>query len=66
MFYLLSDMEKELEVHPRYFGPKLRDEIERRLRQEVGKAPPPAVAAAAAAAAAALLRRGQCCTLLLH
>ena len=34
MFYLLSDMEKELEVHPRYFGPKLRDEIERRLRQE--------------------------------
>lgn len=34
MFYMV-DMDKELEVHPRFFGPRLREEIERRLRQEV-------------------------------
>ncbi|EFN54224.1 hypothetical protein CHLNCDRAFT_36106 [Chlorella variabilis] len=34
MFYLI-ELYKELEVHPRFFGPKLREEIERRLRQEV-------------------------------
>ena len=37
MFYLL-ELSKELEVHPRFFGPKLREEIERRLRQEVRSA----------------------------
>ncbi|KAK2077559.1 hypothetical protein QBZ16_004404 [Prototheca wickerhamii] len=34
MFYLLN-LSRELEVHPRFFGPKLGEEIERRLRQEV-------------------------------
>ena len=34
MFFLVEQF-KELEVHPRFFGPKLREEIERRLRQEV-------------------------------
>ena len=34
MFYLL-DLTKELEIPPRFFGPKLRDEIFERLRQEV-------------------------------
>ena len=35
MFYLLT-LEKELEIQPRFFGPRLREEIDRRLRQEVG------------------------------
>ena len=39
MFYLI-DLTKELEVQPRFFGPKLREEIERRLRQEVRVAAP--------------------------
>lgn len=48
MFYLI-ELYKELEVHPRFFGPKLREEIERRLRQEVrrassGLAPPACLA----------------------
>ncbi len=34
MFYI-KELDKELEVHPRFFGPRLREEIERRLRQEV-------------------------------
>ncbi|GAB4822121.1 hypothetical protein N2152v2_009167 [Parachlorella kessleri] len=34
MFYLLT-LEKELEIQPRFFGPRLREEIDRRLRQEV-------------------------------
>lgn len=34
MFYI-KDLDKELEVQPRFFGPRLREEIERRLRQEV-------------------------------
>lgn len=34
MFYMI-DLDKELEVAPRFFGPKLREEIDRRLRQEV-------------------------------
>ena len=34
VFYLL-DLEKELEIQPRFFGPKLQQEVERRLRQEV-------------------------------
>lgn len=34
MFYLLN-LEKELEIQPRFFGPRLHKEIEERLRQEV-------------------------------
>ena len=34
MFYTL-DLSKELEIHPRFLGPKLKDEIYDRLRQEV-------------------------------
>lgn len=34
MFYLLH-LDKELEIQPRFFGPRLREEIDRRLRQEV-------------------------------
>jgi DNA-directed RNA polymerase subunit E'/Rpb7 len=33
MFYIV-ELNKELEVHPRFFGPKLRSEIDRRLKQE--------------------------------
>ena len=35
MVFYLVELTKELEVAPRFFGPKLREEIERRLRQEV-------------------------------
>ncbi|KAL6779762.1 RPB7 [Auxenochlorella protothecoides x Auxenochlorella symbiontica] len=34
MFYLL-ELNRELEVQPRHFGPKLAQEVEKRLRQEV-------------------------------
>ncbi len=39
MFYLLH-LEKELEIQPRYFGPRLGEEIDKRLRQEVRHAAP--------------------------
>ncbi|KAI7840222.1 hypothetical protein COHA_006004 [Chlorella ohadii] len=35
MVFYLVELQKELEVAPRFFGPKLREEIDRRLRQEV-------------------------------
>lgn len=35
MVFYLVELNKELEVAPRFFGPKLREEIDRRLRQEV-------------------------------
>ena len=35
MVFYLVELNKELEVAPRFFGPKLRDEIDRRLRHEV-------------------------------
>lgn len=28
-------LRKELEIHPRFFGPRLEEEVTRRLRQEV-------------------------------
>lgn len=34
MFYMMT-LTKELEVHPRFFGPKLSLEIQRRLKEEV-------------------------------
>lgn len=34
MFYFLT-LQKEVEIEPRYLGPKLKEEIERRLRLEV-------------------------------
>ncbi|PSC68315.1 DNA-directed RNA polymerase II subunit RPB7 [Micractinium conductrix] len=34
MFYM-KELTKELEVQPRFFGPRLREEIDRRLRMEV-------------------------------
>jgi hypothetical protein len=34
MFYLLN-LERELEIPPRYFGPKLRSVLEERLKSEV-------------------------------
>jgi DNA-directed RNA polymerase II subunit RPB7 len=34
MFYTLQ-LKKELEIPPRFFGSRLKEEIERRLRQEV-------------------------------
>ena len=39
MFFMVT-LTKELEVHPRFFGPRLREEIERRLRLEVRRAGP--------------------------
>lgn len=38
MVFYLVELTKELEVAPRFFGPKLREEIDRRLRQEVRRA----------------------------
>ena len=35
MFYVVQ-LRKELEIAPRFFGPRLTVEIERRLREEVG------------------------------
>lgn len=35
MFYLLQ-REKELNLHPRFFGPKLLDTLTAQLRSEVG------------------------------
>lgn len=34
MFYIL-DLARELDIPPRFLGPRLREEIEKRLRQEV-------------------------------
>lgn len=34
MFYVV-ELRKELEIQPRFFGPRLTEEIERRLRQEM-------------------------------
>lgn len=33
--FVLVELEKELEIPPRFFGPRLREEVERRLREEV-------------------------------
>lgn len=40
MVFYLVELNKELEVAPRFFGPKLREEIDRRLRQEVRRSRP--------------------------